>query len=290
MTAIYKKELGSFFRSLTGYVFVFFILLLFGLFTSIICFSYRNSHFEYVFDNCTFLFLIAVPILTMRSIAEEKRQKTDQLLYSLPISTSQIVLGKYFSMVTVFAIPVAVSALFPILLHVYDPSGYMSFTTIYSVMLAFFLLGCAMIAIGMFMSSLTENQIIAAVLSFAAMLLCYLMGSLKQFLPTAAGASSVGLALLVIALALIVLAVTRNKTAAWLVFVVLEIPVIVLTVIKPELIEGSLPVIFDSVSVFDRFGNFFEGVFDVKALVYFLTVAVVFNVFTVQSMEKRRWN
>ena len=290
MAAIYKKEFQSYFRNLTGYIFVFFILLVLGLYTSIYCFSQGTSHFEYVYYSCNFLFLIAVPILTMRSIAEERRQKTDQLLYSLPISTSQIVLGKYFAMVTVFTIPLAVSALFPIVLHFFDPSGYLSFTTIYSVILAFFLLGCAMIAIGLFMSSLTENQIIAAVLSFAAMLICYLMGSLKQYLPSSTGAASVGFAILFVALALIVLAVTHNKTFAWLVFVVLEIPVIVLTIVKPDLMEGALPSVFSAISVFERFYNFLDGVFDIKALIYFITVAAVFNFFTVQSMEKRRWS
>ena len=287
---MYKKEFQSYFRNLTGYIFVFFILLVFGLYTSVYCFSQHTSHFEYVYYSSNFLFLIAVPILTMRAISEERRQKTDQLLYSLPVSMSQIVLGKYFAMVTVFAIPVAVSALFPLVLRLYDPSGYMSFVTIYSVILAFFLLGCAMIAIGLFMSSLTENQIIAAVLSFAAMLICFLMGSLKQYLPTGAGASSVGFAIMILALSFIVLAVTHNKTAAWLLFVVLEIPVIVLTIFKPDLMEGAMPAVFTAISVFDRFYNFLDGVFDIKALIYFITIAVIFNFFTVQSMEKRRWS
>ena len=290
MAAMYKKEFQSYFRNLTGYIFVFFILLVLGLYTSIYCFSRGTSHFEYVYYSCNFLFLIAVPILTMRAIAEERRQKTDQLLYSLPVSTAQIVLGKYFAMVTVFAIPIGVSALFPLVLHMYDPSGYISYTTVYSVILAFFLLGCAMIAIGLFMSSLTENQIIAAVLSFAAMLVCFLMGSLKQYLPTGAGASSIGFAILILALALIVLAVTRNKTAAWLLFVVLEIPVIVITIVKPDLMQNAMPAVFSALSVFDRFYSFLDGVFDITALVYFISIAVVFNFFTVQSMEKRRWS
>ena len=290
MAAIYKKEFQSYFRNLTGYIFVFFILLVLGLYTSLYCFSQRTSHFEYVFYSCNFLFLIAVPLLTMRSFAEERRQKTDQLLYSLPISTTQIVLGKYFAMVTVFAIPLAVSALTPLLLRFFDPSGYMSYVAIYSVILAFFLMGCALIAIGMFMSSLTENQIIAAVLGFASMLISFLMGSLQQYLPSGTGASSVVLAIIALVVSAIVLALTHNATAAWGLFMILEIPVIVITIVKPELMQGVLPAIFDTLSVGERFNHFFEGIFDIKALIYFISIAAVFNFFTVQSMEKRRWS
>ncbi len=180
MQAIFKKEFRSFFRSVTGFVFVAFFLLILGLYTSIICFSNGNSHYEYVFYNCSFVFLIAVPILTMRSIAEERRQKTDQLLYSLPISTPQIVLGKYLAMLAVYAIPVLISCLYPLILMLFDPAGYLSFLSIYSAVFAFFLLGAALIAIGMFMSSLTENQIISALLSFGAMLICYLIRATRK--------------------------------------------------------------------------------------------------------------
>ena len=290
MTAIFKKEFRSYFRSVTGFVFVAFFLLVFGLYTSVICFSQASSHFEYVFYNCGFVFLIAVPILTMRSIAEERRQKTDQLLYSLPVKTGQIVLGKYFAMLAVYAIPVAVSCLYPLILKLFDPSDNISFVAVYSAVFAFLLLGAALIAIGMFMSSLTENQIISALLSFGAMLICYLMSGLTNFLPTSSGATMVGFAVLFLALALIVWFVTKNSTAAWIVFVVLEIPVIVLSFVKPALLEGALPELFGTLSVFERFYSFANGVFDIKAIVYFVTIAVLFNFFTVQSVEKRRWS
>ena len=290
MTAIFKKEFRSYFRSVTGFVFVAFFLLVFGLYTSVICFSQASSHFEYIYYNSGFVFLIAVPILTMRSIAEERRQKTDQLLYSLPISTAQIVVGKFLAMLAVYAIPVAISCLYPLLLKPYDPSGYVSYVAVFSAVAAFLLLGAALIAIGMFMSSLTENQIISALLSFGAMLLCYLMSGLTQYLPSASGATMVGFAVLILALAVIVWVITKNSTAAWILFVVLEIPVIIISFVNPTLLEGALPAMFDTLSVFDRFYSFANGVFDLKAVVYFVTVAVLFNFFTVQSVEKRRWS
>lgn len=290
MTAIYKKELKSYFHSVTGFVFIAFILVVFGLYTSVISLSNGSSHFEYIYYNSSFVFLIAVPILTMRSIAEERRQKTDQLLYSLPISTTQVVLGKYFAMLTVFAIPLLVSCLFPVAFIAFDPSGYMSFSAIASGILAFFLTGASLIAIGMFMSSLTENQIISAIFSFGAMLICYLMNSLKSYLPTTSGATMVGVAFLIAIFAVIAYALTKNSTLAWVSFVVLEAPVIVISFIKPTLLEGALPTIFGAISVFERFYVFADEVFDIKAIVYFLTIAVLFNIFTVQSLEKRRWS
>lgn len=290
MTAIFKKEFRSYFRSVTGFVFVAFILLVLGLYTSVICLSNSSAHFEYVFYNSSFVFLIAVPILTMRSIAEERRQKTDQLLYSLPVTTAQIVLGKYLAMLAVYAIPVAVSCLYPLFLMAFDPSGNLSFVAIYSTVFAFLLLGAALIAIGMFMSSLTENQIISALLSFGAMLICYLMSSLTPYLPTTSGATMIGFALILLALALIVWFVTKNSTAAWILFVVLEIPVIILSFVKPTVLEGALPAMFGTLSVFERFFDFAKGVFDLKAVVYLITIAVLFNFFTVQSVEKRRWS
>lgn len=290
MLAMYKKELRGYLHSVTGFVYAAFMLLVLGIFTSVISFSSASSHYEYVYYNCAFVFLIAVPILTMRSVAEERRQRTDQLLYSLPVSTAQIVLGKYFAMLTVFAVPAVISCLYPLILHAFDPSGLLSYGAIYTAVLAFLFLGAALLAIGMFMSSLTENQIVAAILSFAVMLVCYLMDQLKDNLPSTSGATMIGLAVLIILFSLLVLLITRNRTAAWIVFVVFEVPVVVISFVKPELLEGMLPKVFGTLSVFERFYVFANGLFDIKALVYFASIAFLFVFFTVQSMEKRRWS
>ena len=290
MTAIFKRELRSYFRGMTGYVFIALFLAVLGIYVSAICLNYHSPKFEYIYFNTTFIFLIAVPVLSMRSIAEERRQKTDQLLYSLPISTAEIVLGKYFAMLGVFAIPVLVSCLFPLILLPFDPSGLLSLATIYSSALAYFLLGAALISIGLFMSSLTENQIIAALVSFVAMLICYLMGQLKDMLPSTAAATAIVFAFLSALLSLLVFFVTKSRTAGWLIFIVLEAPIIVISFAKTTLLEGLLPKVFGVLSVFDRFYTFADGLFDGTSIIYFLSVAALFVVFTVQSMEKRRWS
>lgn len=290
MLAMYKKELACYLRNVSGFVYAAFTLLVIGIYTFAISLSSASSHFEYVYYNCSFIFLIAVPILTMRAIAEERRQKTDQLLYSLPVSTTQIVLGKYFAMLTVFAVPVFVTCLYPLFLRAFDPSGLLSYSAIYTAVLAFLFLGAALLAIGMFMSSLTENQIISAILSFAVMLICYLMSQLKDMMPATSGAAMIGLAVIILLLAVLVWFLTRNITAAWLLCLILEVPIIVIMLVKHELLEGLLPKVFGTLSVFERFYVFANGIFDFKALIYFASIAFLFVFFTVQSMEKRRWS
>ena len=102
MTAIYKRELRSYLTSMIGYIFIFFILLLTGIYFSAYQLSAAYPKFEYTLSALTFVFLISVPILTMRILAEERKQKTDQLLLTSPVSVEKIVMGKYLALVTVF--------------------------------------------------------------------------------------------------------------------------------------------------------------------------------------------
>ena len=108
MTAIYKRELKSYLTSMVGYLFIFFILVLAGIYFSAYQLSAAYPKFEYTLSAITFVFLIGVPILTMRVLAEERKQKTDQLLLTSPVSVGGIVIGKYLALVTVYAIPMAV--------------------------------------------------------------------------------------------------------------------------------------------------------------------------------------
>lgn len=290
MGAIYKKELKSYFSNVTGFVFIAFFLVVIGIYAGVINFIQGSSLFEYVYFNISFVFLIAVPILTMRSFSEERKQKTDQLLFSLPIKTSSIVLGKYFAMLTVFAIPVVISCIYPLILSAFDPAGYISYTAIYSTALAFFLLGSALISIGMLMSSVTENQIIAAVLCFGAVFICYMMSSLESYIPISSSATLIGLALINLILSILVFFFTKSSNIAWILFVILELPVIVISFVDSTLLEGLLPTVLGTVSVFGRFNSFANGIFDVKSIVYFISVSVLFNVFTIHSFDKRRWS
>ena len=181
MKAIYKREVASYFKSMTGYVFLFFVFLIVGIY--FYAYNLLNGYpsMNVTFNSITFVFLLAVPVLTMRVLAEERRQKTDQLLITAPVSVARIVLGKFFALLTVYLIPIGVICIYPLIMRIF---GKISFAQNYTAILGFFLLGAANIAVGLFISSLTENTIIAAVLTFVEMFLSYIMSGLESFLPS----------------------------------------------------------------------------------------------------------
>ena len=119
MTAIYKKELRSYFSSVLGWLFIAFMSLLTGIFFSVYNLVGGYANIEYALSEVTFIFLIIVPILTMRIMAEEQRQKTDQLLYTAPVRGTEIVLGKYLALLTILALPMLVVCAYPLILKIY---------------------------------------------------------------------------------------------------------------------------------------------------------------------------
>lgn len=180
MLAIYKRELQSYFKSMIGYVFCFFVFLIVGIYFYIYNLRYAYPALTVTLNSITFVFLIAVPILTMRVLSEERKQKTDQLLLTAPISIEKIVGGKFLALVTVYLIPILIICVYPLVLRMF---GEISFIQNYTAILGFFLLGCANIAVGIFISSLTENQMIAAVMTFVVMFVSYIMSGLETLLP-----------------------------------------------------------------------------------------------------------
>ena len=128
MIAIFKHEIRLCFHSLTAYVFGAFLLVFVGIGTMMYNLQASVSNFEYVLSFSSIVFVVIVPILTMRIIAEERKQKTDQLLYSLPITTTQVVLGKFLSLLTVYFIPLCLISIYPLIFSqygdVYLPTSY----------------------------------------------------------------------------------------------------------------------------------------------------------------------
>ena len=286
MSAIFRHELSSSFTSLTGYVFGAFLLLFAGIFTMVYNLNYQVANFEYVLGQMAFVFLIIVPILTMRVLAEERRQKTDQLLYSLPLSMTQVVLGKYAAVLCMLALPMAVICLYPILLSAF---GSIYFPAAYGAIAGFFLLGAALSAIGVFVSSVTESQAVAAGLCFVVMLVNYFLDSLADFVSSSAFTSFAMLAIVLILLVIILWRMTRNSTAALGIGVVLGVGLCVLYVLQGDKLSGLVPELLKNLSLFERFYTFVDGIFDVTVVVYDLSIIGFFLFLSVQSMEKRRW-
>ncbi len=175
MIAIYKRELKSYFCSFLGSLFIGVMLFLMGIYFSVYNLFMGYPYIGYALSSVVFLFLIGIPILTMRILSEERHQKTDQLILTAPVGVSSIVLGKFLALATIFAIPVGIISIYPLILSLF---GTIAFGETYVAVLGFFLYGLACIAIGVFVSSLTESQVIAAVITFGVLFLGYVMSGI----------------------------------------------------------------------------------------------------------------
>ena len=287
MSAVFRHELRSYFHSLTAYVFGAFLLAVVGLGSVLYNLQAAVSNFEFVLSFASIIFVVIVPILTMRTLAEERRQRTDQLLYSLPITTTQVVLGKYFALLVVYLIPLAVVSLYPLL---FSQFGEVYLPTSYGSLFAFFMMGAALLAVGMFLSSLTDNQGFAAGIGIAAILLNYYSVSLAEYTSSTAMGSLIALYVIALLLGVVIRGLTRNENLAYGVALVLIAALSVAYFVNSSAFEGLLPDIMTKLSLFRQFNSFVNGAFDLTAIVYYVSVMGFFLFLSVQSMEKRRYN
>lgn len=287
MTAVLKHELKNYFHSLTAYVFGAGLLLAVGLGALHYNLQAAVSNFEFALSYFSIVLAVIVPILTMRVIAEERRQRTDQLLYALPITTTQVIVGKYLALLTVYLIPLCVIAVYPL---IFSRFGDVYLLTSYGSILAFFLMGAALIVLGVFISSLTDNQGFAAGIGIAVILLNYYSVSLSEYVSSTVFGSIVALCVLVLALGAVIKYLTKNENLAYAVCFVLIAAIAITALLDNTKFEGLLPAVMTRLSLFDRFTGFVNGVFDMTSVVYYASVAVFFLFLSVQSLEKRRYN
>ena len=289
MLAIYKRELKAYFTSPVGYIFIAFLLFVVGIFFTF--YNLRQSYpwFASVLSGTTFVFLILVPILTMRIMAEERRQKTDQLLFTAPVRIVDVVLGKYFALLTVFAIPMLVFCLYPLLLKTFGKSDA-SMAMDYIGIFGYFLLGAANLAIGLFISTMTESQVLSAVLTFLVLLICYYSASLASIVPASANASLVAFTVMILLAAVIIYLMTKNIFLAAGAGCSLEVVLVVIFLINSKLLEGAVASFFSIFDVSGRMENFINGILDVTGITYYISAIVLFVFLTVQAIQKRRWS
>ena len=262
MRAIYKRELRSYFHSMIGYVFIAFLIAYTGIYFLAYNLNYGYPYFSYVLSGILFVYLVAIPILTMRCFAEDKKNKTDQMLLTAPVSLFEIVLGKYLAMVTITAVPCVIYLIFPLIIKA---QGTAYIKVDYLAILVFFLLGCVYISIGMFVSSLTESVIIAAIGAFGILLLT-----------------------------LVVLAVW-NMTKNVVISGVLELIVLAGTLItyfvKKTVFESLLSTVLGKLELTEVFSNIADNhLLDVSGIILYLSLIVLFFFLTMQMIQKRRWS
>ena len=289
MFAIFKRELRSYFTSLVGYVVIGVMLAFTGLYYSANCLVYGTSDFSTVLYSTTLVMLFLLPALTMRSFADERRNKTDQLLLTSPVSVWGIVLGKFFAMAAVFALPCAVDAVMIFILWALGGTVSALLANL-AGLLCYFLLGCAAIALCEFLSGLTENQIIAAVMGVAVLLLAYMMPSLRTMFNAGSAVALAVFTGLAGAASVLVGLRTRSFTLGCLLFAALCMGLSGLFLLKSAWLTSAFSTVLSALCLFTPFEEFVNNSFSLPTLVYYLSVTGLFLFFTAQSIEKRRWN
>ena len=290
MTAIFKRELRSYFHGMMGYVLTAFLLADTGLYFLALNLGYGLTDFNYyTLYKTIFVLLIYFPVLTMRSLAEERHSRTDQLLLTNPVSVSGVVLGKFFAMCAVFAIPCLLDVV--MILVLWGLGGTVSaLIANLAGLLCYFLMGCAAIAIGEFLSGLTENQIIAAIMGFVVLLLAYLMPSLRSMFNAGSAVALAVFTGLAGAASLAAGLRTRSFTLGCLSFAALCVALCALFLLKSAWLTEAFSAVLAALCLFTPFEEFVNSNFSIPVLVYYLTVTAVFLFLTAQGIEKRRWN
>ena len=290
MTAIFKRELRSYFHGMLGYVLTAFLLASSGIYFLALNLGYGLTDFGYyTLYRTIFMLLLYIPVLTMRSLAEERRSRTDQLLLTSPIPVWGIVLGKFFAMCAVFALPCLMDVV--MILVLWALGGTVpALAANFAALLCYFLLGCAAIAMGEFLSGLTENPIIAAVAGFSVLLLAYMMPSLRSLFNAGSAVALAVLTAIAGAASLMAGLRTRSFILGCLTFAALCLGLTGLFLLQSAWLTEAFSAVLSVLCFFTPFEDFVNNSFSLPTLVYYLTVMGMFLFFTAQSIEKRRWN
>jgi len=296
MAAIIKKELRAYFNSWIGYIFLFILVGLVGVFFWQINLGAQIGDFQFTLGSLPIFLLVLIPVLTMRLFAEEARQKTDQLLFTAPVTVSSVVLAKFFSAVLLVCIALAITVIFPFMLSFF---GELPYSQIFAVYIGFVLLVPCFIAVGMFISACTENQIIAAVITFFVMIFLYIMENIVHFINDSVTASQaigssalislIFIAVVIAVLAYIIYDSTKNYyIAGGLALILISVSTGVYAY-DPSIFDVMLVRGTQWLSIMTRFDNFNNGVLNVSDIIYYITFAGIFVYLTINVIEKRRW-
>lgn len=273
---------------MTGCVFIAFLVMFTGIYFMAYNLNAGYPYFSYTLSGSLIVFLVGIPLLTMRSFSEERKTKTDQLLLTAPVSLTKVVLGKYFAMVTVLAVPNVIFCLFPLLIKL---QGTAYLLVDYSSIAVFFLLGCVYLAIGMFMSSLTESQIIAFISTFGILLLLYLWDGILSFLPGSAFSGMIGILLILTLIVVYIYHMTKNWMLAAGIEAVGIAAALIVYFVKSSLYENLLTKLLGRLALADVFMNISSSnIVDVSGLLLYVSILIIFVFLTIQTIQKRRWS
>lgn len=287
MGAILIKELKSYFHSATAYIFMGVFLFFSGLFFALNNVIYASPDYASVLSSYNFVFLLIVPILTMKIFAEETKTKTDQLLLTSPQSIIGITFGKFLAPVLLYAGTLIITILYPLILSTF---GDISPKTVVCAYIGIFLMGSCFIAIGVFISSLTDNVVSSAVGTFAVLLGLWLVPSVTSAVPNSYKAGIIFAVVALIVICLIVYNATKNFVVSCGVFVVGAIGIVVTAIVKKTLFEGLIAKSLGWINLTNMNNNFSLGILSVNSIIYFISFMFVFVYLTIRIIEKRRWS
>ncbi len=288
MSAVYKREFRAYLHNVYGWLFMATTLLAVGFMMFLDNLVSGMPHIEYALSDSQYALLLLIPILCMRSMAEDKHNKTDMFYLSLPLKTSSVVLGKYFAMLTVYAIPCLVICAYPLILGSFGTVNYLS---AYVSILLYLVLGAALIAVCQFLSSLTDNLVVAAVLGVVASALLLFSPVLSHMLPDTAIISFIGFVVLALLLTVVAFLVTRNLNVTAITAAAVVVPLSLVYILTQDSFKGLFPATLEFISPFAHFATFCEyGTLSIQSLILLLSYPVLFVFLTVQSADKKRWD
>ena len=287
MTAIFKREFKSCFTGMIGWVIAAVSLFFLGLYFTNRNLLYASSDFASVLYTMTMILLFLLPAISMRSFAEERKNKTDQLLLTSPVSISAIVAGKFLAELAVFALPLAAAVVMPLLLQAF---GTVSLVAAYSALLGYLLLGGACLAVGTWISALTENQILAYLATFGALLVAYLMNGIQTMFTTGNLLAFIVFMIVLLVASVLVGVICKRLAAGAAVFCAGAVVLFVLFQLRPAWLLTAFNAVLSALALFEPFKDIVGGMFSIPAIVYYLSVMGLFLFLTGQALARRRWN
>lgn len=287
MTAIFKREFKSCFTGMIGWVIAAVSLFFLGLYFTNRNLLYASSDFASVLYTMTMILLFLLPAISMRSFAEERKNKTDQLLLTSPVSIPAIVAGKFLAELAVFALPLAAAVVMPLLLQSF---GTVSLVAAYSALLGYLLLGGACLAVGTWISALTENQILAYLATFGALLVAYLMNGIQTMFTTGNLLAFIVFMIVLLVASVLVGVICKRLAAGAVVFCAGAVVLFVLFQLRPAWLLTAFNAVLSALALFEPFKDIVGGMFSIPAIVYYLSVMGLFLFLTGQALARRRWN
>ena len=287
MAAIFKRETKSYYTGMVGYVTAAVSLFFLGLYFTNRNLMYASSDFASVLYTTTLIMLFLLPAISMRSFAEDRRNKTDQLLLTSPVSIPAIVAGKFLAELAVFALPLAAAVVMPLLLQAF---GTVSLVAAYSALLGYLLLGGACLAVGTWISALTENQILAYLATFGALLVAYLMNGIQTMFTTGNLLAFIVFMIVLLVASVLVGVICKRLAAGAVVFCAGAVVLFVLFQLRPAWLLTAFNAVLSALALFEPFKDIVGGMFSIPAIVYYLSVMGLFLFLTGQALARRRWN